>query len=131
KGTLVCVGSALANFVAGPLSTFTLDLAGHGQFRSDRLLLLTIDFPPPDRVELDLAKRSYLAFDFLPGEPARAVEARIGFRSDAKIEVTALCQNASVAQTVVSGKAGQLVKAELEFDMITALKFSAGPAAVV
>jgi AraC-like DNA-binding protein len=51
-----------------------------GSVISDRPLLLTKDFPASDAVELDLRDRAWLRFVLPPGESARRMECRIGFR---------------------------------------------------
>src|SRR5215207_8701521 len=52
-----------------------------GRVVSDKNLVLTEDFPPPDLVELDLANRSFLAVVVPQDEPVRRIQTRIGFRS--------------------------------------------------
>lgn len=54
-----------------------------------------------------------------------------GGGSKAKILVTALLWGVPVAQTVVSGLPGEVVTASLEYDTISAIRFSSGPAALV
>ena len=103
----------------------------YGQFSSDQNLRLTDDFPPGGSRELDLDDRSYLCFTLPPEHIARWVEVRIGFRGSAEIEVTAMLWETPVAQTVVSGKAGDIKTVSLEFDAITAVKLGTGKAALI
>ncbi len=63
----------------GPWSGSSLDTS-LGSVISDRLLLLTNDFPASDAVELDLRDRAWLRFVLPPGPSARRMECRIGFR---------------------------------------------------
>lgn len=52
-------------------------------------------------------------------------------RSQPSITVTALLENQPVGQVVVSGQPGQIATATLEFDAISAIELSSGPAALV
>jgi hypothetical protein len=69
----------------------------------------------------------------------RRIELSIGFRGDSEITATGLFyvdQSSTtggipVAQSTIRGQAGQVVQAVLEFDAMNAIKFSAGPAALV
>ena len=114
----------------GPWPGTTLGTPG-GQVSSDRYLHLTDDFPPAGLVEFDLEGRQSLRFTLPPGQPAWQVTVRIGFRNEARVEVTALSGNVPVVRTMVSGGSGDLVTARLEFDIITGLELGTGPAALI
>ncbi len=121
----------MGNLPQGEWPSRTLNIPGQGQISSDSNLLLTDDFPPGGALEFDLGGRSHLRFVFLPNEPAHSIEVHIGFREKSEIEVSALFEDTPVAQTVVSGGAGDTATATLEFDAITEVKLDSGPAALV
>ncbi len=52
-----------------------------GRVVSNKNLVLTEDFPPPNLVEFDLANRQFLAVVFPEAEPVRRIQARVGFRA--------------------------------------------------
>lgn len=52
-----------------------------GLLSSGEKLVLTDDFTPANQVEFALGGRNFLRFDLRPGEPARRMELRIGFRA--------------------------------------------------
>jgi hypothetical protein len=130
EGLPVCLSPALSNLLPGPWPATTLN-APFGQVSSDRGLHFTDDFPPGGLVEFDLEGRQGLRFTLPPGQPAWQVTVQVGFRNEARVEVTALSGNAPVVRTMVSGSGGDLVTARLEFDIITGLELGAGPAALV
>src|SRR6266516_2352127 len=107
-----------------------------GQLSSDSTLELT-NFPPTGATGFDLDGRSYMRF--IPSELANQVEMSIGLRQDvpptAPMTITAFlhgsnpAQKAPVAQVHISGKAGDRIDVPaLEFDAISAIEFSSGPA---
>jgi hypothetical protein len=129
EGEPLCLSRVISGLPTGPLPDTILNIPGQGQIRSNQNLRLTDDFFPDGAVEFDLANRLYL--QFIPSEgPVRWVEVHIGFRDAAEIEVTALLWDTPVTHTVVSGQAGEIVAATLEFDAITEVKLSPGPAAL-
>ena len=79
-GTLTWLSQHTGKLPKGTWSGNTFDTP-LGRVVSDKNLVLTEDFPPPDSVEFDLADRSFLAVAFPEAEPVRRIEARIGFRS--------------------------------------------------
>ena len=113
-----------------------------GHVSSDMLLRLTDDFPATPvggEVEFDLAGRNHLRFDLLSGELGRRALISIGFHQAGEIQVTLLLGNTTswtqaevpVVKSVVRGRAGQEVSVSLEFDAISAIELSSGPAALV
>ncbi|MGH8067487.1 MAG: hypothetical protein ACRERE_20085 [Candidatus Entotheonellia bacterium] len=113
-----------------------------GRVSSDVILRLTNDFPTTPaggQVEFDLDGRQYLRFTLPPGELARRVEVRIGFRQAGAIHVTALSGDTPfwreaevpVSRSRVEGRARDVISTLIEFDAITAIELSAGPAALV
>ena len=79
-GTLSWLSQHTGRLPKGPWSSNSIDTP-LGRVVSDKNLVLTEDFPPPDLVEFDLADRRFLAVVFPEAEPVRRVVARIGFRS--------------------------------------------------
>lgn len=128
NGDPLWLSHATSGLTTGPWPGDKLSIPPR-QISSDQNLLLTDDFPPGGAVEFDLDGRGYLRFTL--GDPARWVEVRIGFRNEAKVEVTALLWDTPVVQTLASGMAGDIVTVTLEFDAITDVKLSSGPAALV
>ena len=114
----------------GPLTATIWRFHDRGQISSNQNLLLTDAFPPGGSVELDLDNRRYLRFTPSEG-PVRRIEVHLGFRDAAEIEVTARLWDTPVTQTVISGQAGEIVRATLEFDAITEVELSPGPAALI
>jgi hypothetical protein len=78
-GKPVCFSNGLTNLTTGPLAGVQLSTA-MGLVRSDRGLVLTDDFPPTGRVELDLTGRTFLELELDPAWFARRVEVKVGFR---------------------------------------------------
>ncbi len=79
-GTLSWLSQHTGKLPKGTWPSNSLDTP-FGRVVSDRKLVLTEDFPPPDSVEFDLDTRQFLAVVFPEAEPVRRVDARIGFRS--------------------------------------------------
>ncbi|GAB89862.1 hypothetical protein GORHZ_073_00050 [Gordonia rhizosphera NBRC 16068] len=97
---------------------------------SDSELLLTDDFPPPG-AELDLRERTNVRVDFEPLEPVRHIIVTIGFREDFDIELRAFFRDVPVCLKQISGRSGELVDVELEFDRIDRVELTGAQAAVV
>jgi len=127
--TPVCVSQSMGSLSRGPQADKNLNIPSIGQFSSDTNLFLTDDFPPSSALEFDLDGRSYL--HFTPVETVHRVEVRLGFHAPTRVAVVALSGDTPVVQTSVEGAPGQMVTATLEFDAITAVELSAGPAALV
>jgi hypothetical protein len=108
--------------------------SAQGRVESDSSLVLT-NFPPANPVGFDLDGRSYL--HFIPAALARRMEVQIGLLRDiphnAPITITARLQQVPVAQVHVSGQAGTMVmlRPPIEFDAISAIAFSSGPAVLL
>ena len=106
--------------------------SAQGQLKSDSSLVL-INFPPANAVGFDLDRRGYLCF--IPAALARRVEAQIGLLQDisdsAPLTITAWLQQVPVAQVRVSGQAGTVAKQWIEFDAISSIEISSGPAVLV
>jgi hypothetical protein len=129
-GIFNCLSKVTGNLPVGLWPDSTVNTP-FGQISSDQSLRLTDDFPPGGISEFDLDGRHYLRFILPPGEPVRRIEAQIGFRAEARVEVTALLGNVPVVKAVVQGKPNDLQTAELEFDTITAIELATGPAALI
>jgi hypothetical protein len=129
-GSPVCASQSLQGLQTGRWPTETLPTSV-GQLSSDSQLLLTDEFPPTGTVELELDSRSYVRCDLSPGEPARLIELKIGFRSPGTIEVVGLLWDTPVVQTLAAGGARQIVTVVLEFDAITSVQIEAGPAVLI
>lgn len=128
-GIPACLGTLTQGLVVGAIGGTQLVLPKL-RISSERELVLTDDFPPPG-VELDLRRRRMLRVDFDPAEPVRRVVVTIGFRDDADIELRALARATPVDLARVRGRAGDVVDAELEFDLIDRLEVTGGPAAII
>jgi hypothetical protein len=74
-----CISERLSRFAPGPTGVATIPV-GSGTLTSDTALVLTDDFAPTGRVEVDLRNRSYVRLDTPPTAPVRRVQATIGFR---------------------------------------------------
>lgn len=140
-GDPVCLSRETRNFSVASRLDVQLNTPV-GRVSSDTNLRLTDDFPPTPaggQVEFDLDGRQYLRFALPPGELARRVEVRIGFRQASAIQVTAFSGatpawrqvEVPVIQSEVKGRAREAVSALLEFDAISAVQLSSGPAALI
>lgn len=104
-----------------------------GQITSDSTLII-VNFPPTGEKGLDLDGRSYI--DFFPSSLAYKVKLRIGFLQDTEIKITAIFAgkaadtnvSAPVAQVIVKGQAGKDETVLIEFDAISGINISSGPA---
>lgn len=124
-----CLSEAMGNLKVGRQSKE--ELIKDIRVISNENIILTDIFSPGGLVEFDLDGRQYLRFELPPTRPARWVEMQIGFRNDSTIEAIALLEKIPVAQAVVSGRANDIVTVILEFDAITDIELSPGPAALI
>ena len=104
-----------------------------GRFVSDSNIVLINEFPPLNIIEFDLSDREYLRFQLPLGNPAYHARVTIGFRGreESEIEIRALVKGISVITKKIRGRLGQVTTTTLFFDMITAIEFSGGNAAVI
>src|SRR3972149_5605051 len=107
-----------------------------GQLTSDSTLIL-INFLPTNEIGLDMDGRSYL--HFFPSSLTYKVKVRIGFLQDTEIKITAILGgkaagtnvSAPVAQVRVKGQAGKDETVLIEFDAISCINISSGPAVLI
>lgn len=136
RGDPICLSSATGHLSDGPYGDVELNTP-LGTVVSDQLLVLTDVFPrPPGQttggfVEFDLRNRDYLLFKLPNGNPARRAEVRIGFTGQADLIVTGLLWGVPVVEMLVSGKPGDIITTVLEYDSITEVRISSGPAALI
>lgn len=127
----ICLSEFIRNLTTETSLSDTHTIPGQGRLSSDQKLILTDDFPASNAVEFDLDSRSYLQFTFPVDEPVFAAELQIGFRDDDVVEATAFFDETPVVEESVAGQAGEVVTLPLEFDAITSVEVSTGPAALV
>jgi hypothetical protein len=84
RGKSVCFSQGLTGYSAGDVGATTL-ATQLGVARSDTSLRLTEDFPPANRLELDLADRRFLEVALDPRWYARQAQLALGFREDCGI----------------------------------------------
>ncbi|HXD67688.1 MAG TPA: hypothetical protein VNV17_23885 [Solirubrobacteraceae bacterium] len=101
-GKAVCFSQGLTGYSAGDVGATTLT-AQLGVARSDTNLALTEDFPPANRLELDLAGRRFLQIALDPRWYAREAQVAIGFREDCGI-ATARRTCIDFRKVITSGK---------------------------
>lgn len=142
RGVPICLSSLIPRRGPG-LMTETQLGTSYGTIISDVNLLLTDDFTPQGALEFDLSGRRNLRFSLRDNHAARRVEVKIGFRQAGQITVTAIAREpqvdqsteqlreSAVDQSIVTGQAGDIISTELEFDAISDIDFSSGPACVV
>lgn len=136
QGDPICLSRATGNLSDGRYTDSQLTTT-LGSIISDQILVLTDKFPrPPGQttggfVEFDLSNRGYLRFETPNSDPARRVEVRIGFIDKADLTVTAQLWGIPIAEQVVSGNPGDVVTALFEYDSITEINISSGPAVLI
>lgn len=130
----LCTSSGTVRLKPGAWMSSTLSTP-FGDFTSDRNLLFTEDFAPKPGVELDLRGRSYLLFTLKQALISRAVTVELGFRGTgngpARIRVLAKSGEVSVAQAELAGQPGNVVRARLEADAISAVEIPGGAAVLI
>jgi hypothetical protein len=142
RGNPICLTSLIPRRGPGFITETQLETS-YGTISSDVNLLLTDDFSPQGTLEFDLSGRRNLRFSLKDNHTSRRIEVKIGFRQAGQITVTAIAREpqvdqsteqlmeSSVDQSVVTGQAGDIVSAELEFDVISDVDFTSGPASVI
>jgi len=128
-----CLGPQWNSLALGPLAGRHMHFP-FGCIDSNANLRLTDDFPAPGgdgKAEFDLRNRRHLNFLFNPSHLARRVNATIGFRDRADIEISSLIDDVPVGKVIASGRRGRIVSVSLEFDAISAVRIGGGPAVLI
>lgn len=112
----------------------------NAEVSSDSSLALEEDFPfqqsssvpVVQHPEFGLNNRGYIRITFPNDEPARKVKVYVGFTgASAEIHVKALYKGKLVGKEIVGGQAGDIRIIEIEYEMISAVELSSGPASLV
>jgi hypothetical protein len=139
----------------GPWRGVQADFSG-GIFTSDAQLVFLDQFPPTASPEFDLRRRKYLRFELPAGGRAREFHVKLGMLGEREtpkgclpiptfglkretpetpvlgpIILRGFDGQVRVAETAVSGRAGDIVTALLGADTMTSLEIQGGPAALI